>query len=177
MDKRQSISNIASTSKESDLAIDIPKKEPENTDNSNNSTQDIEKPLKPIISEKNFPISILKTELSGLEAIVKFLKENRKNSYKEIATLLKRNPKTLAVSYNVAKTKKPEKFSKYICANKTKIPFSVFSEELSILEAICAYLKSENMSYSEIARLINKDPRTVWTVCKRAEKKMPGRKK
>jgi len=169
LDKNKSTPNVKDISKEPDLVIDMPEKESENI---NNFNQGIEKSLKPIISDKNFPISILKDKLSSLEAIVKFLRENRKYSYKEIATLLKRNSKTLAVSYAVAKTKKPEKFSKYVCASKSRIPLFIFNEKLSILEAIITYLKSENMSYSEIARFINKDPRTVWTVCKRAEKRM-----
>jgi DNA-binding CsgD family transcriptional regulator len=153
-------------SKESDLVIDISEKEPENTNKPNKGT---EKSIKSISND--FPISILKTQLSSLEAIVKFLRENRKYSYKEIAILLRRNPKTLAVSYGMAKTKRPEKFSKYICASKSRIPLSVFNERLSILEAIITYLRSRDMSYSEIARFINKDPRTVWTVCRRAEKR------
>ena len=53
--------------------------------------------------QSSFPIIILRTELSGLEAIVKYLRENRQASYKEIGILLKRNPKTLAVTYKIAK--------------------------------------------------------------------------
>lgn len=151
MDKKELPLDNSQNTKESDVATIIPK-------NTNK-----------IILDQSFPILILKTELSSLEAIVKFLRENKKYSYKKIAELLKRNPKTLVVSYKIAKKKNPEKFSKYISAHKSRIPFTAFNEKLSILEAICTYLKAENISYSEIARLIKKDPRTVWTVCKRAK--------
>jgi hypothetical protein len=129
-------------------------------------------PLIHPISDNNFPISILKTGLSSLETIVKYLRETKKLSYIEIGILLKRNPRTLAVSYNLVKNKYPEKFSKYITASKIRIPFKIFQVKLSVLESICIYLKSLNYSYSEIAKLIEKDQRTVWTVCKRAEKKL-----
>jgi predicted small secreted protein len=123
-------------------------------------------------ANSTIPISILKTsKLSSLEAIVKFLRENRNLSYNIIGGYLKRNPRTLAVTYAVAHRKMPEKFSTDIDTDTKRIPFTSFSKDLSVLECICAYLKSQNHSYADIARMIGKDQRTVWTVCKRAENK------
>jgi DNA-binding CsgD family transcriptional regulator len=125
--------------------------------------------------QSSFPIIILRTELSGLEAIVKYLRENRQASYKEIGILLKRNPKTLAVTYKIAKSKLPSPYSSDIDETKERIEYSAFSNKLSVLESICHYLRIRNMTYSQIATLISKNPRTVWTVCKRAEKKLGER--
>jgi hypothetical protein len=119
---------------------------------------------------ESIPVSIIRTlELSSLEAIVKFLRENRNKSYKIIGTLLNRNHKTLAVTYAVAIRKKPELFSKEREDDSNRIPFTAFNNDLSILESICTYLKSIDYSYADIARMINKDQRTVWTVCHRAK--------
>lgn len=136
-----------------------------------------QKELLDIVAEKHgkdntFPLVILKApKLSSLESIVKFLRENRKLSYNKIGELLDRNSKTLAVTYNVARKKMPEVFAKDTDLDKRRIPFNIFQADLSILECICVYLKSQNHSYAEIARMIDKDQRTIWTVCKRAEKK------
>jgi len=119
------------------------------------------------------PLSILRSpKLSSLESIVKFLRENRRLSYDSIGKLLDRNPKTLAVTYAVAHKKMHESFSKEFDEDVERIPFKVFSKRLSILECICVYLKSQNNSYAKISRMINKNQRTVWTVCHRAEFKL-----
>ncbi|MGV8141366.1 MAG: hypothetical protein ACP5NW_02910 [Candidatus Woesearchaeota archaeon] len=125
---------------------------------------------------ESIPVTILKfSRLSSLETIVKFLRENRNMSYSSIGKNLSRNPKTLAVTYAVAHRKMPESFSKRLENDTHRIPFTAFSGRLSILECICTYLKSRNHSYADIARMIGKDQRTVWTVCKRAEVKLEGR--
>ena len=63
-----------------------------------------------------------------------------------------------------------------LIANKPKslaIPISIFRDrELSVLEAIAEYLKDKKgMRYSEIAQLLNRDDRTIWTSYKRAKEK------
>jgi len=48
---------------------------------------------------------------------------------------------------------------------------------VSVLEAIVEYLKSnENLSFHEIALLINRDDRTIWTVYDRVKKKRAKKK-
>jgi DNA-directed RNA polymerase specialized sigma24 family protein len=123
--------------------------------------------------EEGIPISILKNEkLSSLESIVKFLRENKNLSYYEIGKILCRNPKTLAVTYSVARKKMSNPFEDSMLENAEQIPFTAFNSRLSILEIICTYLKSKGKKYSEISRMIGKDQRTIWTVCKRAELKL-----
>jgi len=53
------------------------------------------------------------------------------------------------------------------------IPSSIFRDRsLSVLEAMVEYFKEKKqMKYSEIARLLNRDDRTIWTAYKRAKEK------
>ena len=43
---------------------------------------------------------------------------------------------------------------------------------LSVLEALVRHLKEKGMRNSEIARMLNKDPRNVHTLYKRGERKI-----
>ncbi len=54
------------------------------------------------------------------------------------------------------------------------IPSFIFKDrELAALESIVVYLKdSQGMSYAQIARLLNRDDRTIWTTYQRAKKKL-----
>lgn len=72
-----------------------------------------------------------------------------------------------------------EKITKHLKEiKKTKlktgyIPLTIFSDRtLSTLEHIITHLKEkQNLSYQEIATLLNRNPRTVWTTYQRAKKK------
>ncbi len=54
------------------------------------------------------------------------------------------------------------------------IPTTIFRDRsISVLEAISVYLKDvKGMTYHEIAVLINRDDRTIWTCYHRAKKKL-----
>ena len=56
------------------------------------------------------------------------------------------------------------------------IPTTIFKDRTySVLEAIVLYLKEgKNLTYHEIAVLLNRDDRTVWTVYSRVKKKKNG---
>ncbi len=56
------------------------------------------------------------------------------------------------------------------------IPSFIFRDRsLAALEAIVVYLKdTQNMSYADIAQLLNRDQRTIWTTYDRARKKLGG---
>jgi hypothetical protein len=58
------------------------------------------------------------------------------------------------------------------------IPSNIFVDrEISVLEAVVEYLKDKKgMSYHEIAVLLNRDDRTVWTCYNRVQKKRGGKK-
>ncbi len=122
--------------------------------------------------EIEIPISIFSNEkLSTLEIICKYLKENRGLSYHNIAVLLNRNDRTIWATYQNSL----KKFSKPLIIEKSEIfvPLSIFANRLfSSLEALVVFLKEvSKLRYSEIARLLKKDQRNVWTVYNRATKK------
>lgn len=118
------------------------------------------------------PVSIFDNkELSCLETIVKYLKEELDLNYSKIALLLNRDPRTIWTTYNIAcrkrKEKLPAKESEFF------VPVSVFTNrKLSVLESIISYLKDNfNLRYSEIAALLRRDERNIWTVYNRYKKK------
>ncbi len=52
------------------------------------------------------------------------------------------------------------------------IPVSIFSKDLSPSEALCKYLKdNRELNFHEIALLLNRDDRSIWTSYARARKK------
>jgi len=54
----------------------------------------------------------------------------------------------------------------------TNIPLSILANgELSALESICRYLKEKGYRYSEIAKLLNRDQRTIWVTYHNSIKK------
>lgn len=59
----------------------------------------------------------------------------------------------------------------------SSIPISVLRDRsLKPLEAIVEYLKDiQGLTYHEIAELLNRDDRTIWTVYNRAKKKRGSR--
>ncbi len=121
--------------------------------------------------EMLLPLSIFKNEkLSVLEAIVKYLKESLNLDYKRVASLLNRNYDSIAITYRNSRKKMKDKLDE---SSDKKIPLEIFRDKkLSILENLTSYLK-ENMNYTyhEIAVLLNRDDRTIWTCYNRAMKK------
>ena len=123
--------------------------------------------------EVKVPISVFNNDkLSGLETIVKYLRENLLLSFKQIASLTNRNNVALAVSYRNARIKLEAKFvveeiSPY------SIPVKILQDRnLSVLENIVSYLKDTfGLAYHKIALLLNRNDRTIWTVYQRAKKK------
>ena len=119
------------------------------------------------------PLSIfLDRSVSVLEAISEYLKDSKKLSYHKIAVLLNRDDRTIWTCYNRAKKKNPGHFVK-IAESREYIPSSIFLDRnVSVLESIVEYLKDERgLNYHEMAVLLNRDDRTIWTCYNRAKKK------
>ena len=117
------------------------------------------------------PISIFKNnKLSGLETIVKYMKEDEGLKIIEIANLLNRNNKTIWTTYEKAKKKMKDRLK---VKSEKIIPISIFRARLlSILESLVEYLKEDKgMKFSEIAIVLNRDNRTIWTAYNRAVNK------
>ena len=110
--------------------------------------------------------------VSVLEAVSEYLKDSKELSYHEIAVILNRDDRTIWTCYNRAKKKNPGHVVK-LAESKEHIPSTIFLDrEVSVLEAIVEYLKDKKkMSYHDMAVLLNRDDRTVWTCYNRAKKK------
>lgn len=127
-----------------------------------------EKIIKLLKSEITIPITIFRQDLTPLESVVKYLKENLGYSLREIGSLLGRNEKNIWHTYADVR----RKFQGKLIVKETEyfIPVSIFANrEVSAFEALAIYLKDfYSLSYHEIAVLLQRDDRTVWTVCHRA---------
>ena len=163
-------------------------KESNNSDSVNSSNKEIDKfrfllenlteeyikkfeELRGIKTKEVIPVNIFNRRLSPLETIVKFLKENLNHSFKSIGRLLGRNQKTVWQAYNSSRKKLAiifqEDYSKY------NIPISILSDRrFSILELVASYLKENyDLNYHQIALILSRDQRTIWTVYNRVKKK------
>ena len=110
-------------------------------------------------------------KLSSFEAIVKYLRENCNLNFREIGDLLHRSKFTIASSYRSAQVKDSEKFD--IVFSEYVIPtIYIANRKYSVLESIVLYLKQEyKLRFVEIAKILNLNPRTIWTVYSRANRK------
>ena len=124
----------------------------------------------------DIPICILNNrKLSSLQAITKYMRENLKLRYSEIADVLNRNPGTIGITYRAARRKLS---SKFVITPSLRIPVLIFRDRrLSVLENIVYYLKNKGLSHHKIAVLLNRDDRTIWTVDYRAKLKSKSKKK
>ncbi len=118
------------------------------------------------------PVSLFTAaQVSSLEAITLYLRDIKELKFSEIGSLLGRNQIALSSTYRSAKKKYPSVLR--IEESDYKIPCTVLkTRTLSVLETIAVYLKDAyQLSNNEIAKLLGKDPRTIWTVLHRAKKK------
>ena len=131
-----------------------------------------EKEVTAILEEKELviPITIFSKRLGALESLVKYLKENMNMSYHEIAQKLGRDDRTIWTAYKKAVKKHKEK----IAAKETPIllPIELFNTSLTVLESAIIFLKEKGMKFSEVAGLLQRDQRNIWTIYTRAKKKL-----
>ena len=122
-------------------------------------------------STVKIPISIFNDQLSPLDTVVKYLKENLNFDFNKISAKLNRSNKTIWQAYDDAIKKSPENME--IKASPYYFDISILSErKLSILELVVEHLKEKySLPLHEIAVLLQRDDRTIWTVYSRAKKK------
>ena len=126
--------------------------------------------LKELTEEISFPVKIFNDELTVLESIVKYLREEKNLSFHNIANFLKRDERNIWGIYNKTKKKYSKKF--VVEKSELEIPVSIFNDKLSALESLVYYLHDElNLKFSQIAKLIHRDQRTIWVSYSRARKK------
>lgn len=118
------------------------------------------------------PATIFNESVSPLEAIVKYLKEVQSMKLVEIAKLTGRDQRAIGVTYKAATKKMPEQFK----LEKTRyiIPIEILQDKkLSVAEHLVKHIKETyNLNYHEIALLMKRDDRTIWTLYNRASKKI-----
>jgi len=121
--------------------------------------------------QEGVPVTIFMKNLSPLEAVVRYMHEGLGFNHKQIGALLNRSPKTVWQAFNFGRKKLPPKL--VIKPSSYYIPFSVLSDrKFSILENVVKHLvEGYNLRFFEIANLIYRDDRTIWTVYSRAKKK------
>jgi DNA-directed RNA polymerase specialized sigma24 family protein len=117
------------------------------------------------------PVSVFATELSPAEALVKYLHEQEKLRYADIARLLNRDQRGIWCTYKRASNKLG---SSLVPSSPTPtIPASLFRDRtLSILEHVVHHLRQQNIAVKEIASLVDKHPSTIATVHHRARRKL-----
>lgn len=133
-----------------------------------------ENKIKKETKDLQIPINLFKENLGAAEILSKYLKENINLRFSEIATILNRDQRTIALNYKNAIKKKKTKLS--IRKTKISIPINILANrKLSILESITYYLKEQGYKNTEIAKLLNKDQRNIWIFYSRAVKKLKSK--
>jgi len=116
----------------------------------------------------SIPTCIFSKQLSLLEAIIKYLKENKGFSLAKIARLLNRAPTTISTTY--AKAKKKQAYP-FLLSDSESVPVSAIADRrLSTFEALVLALHGHTIA--EIAYLLDRDSRVVWEIRRRALSKV-----
>lgn len=124
--------------------------------------------------EITIPVSIYgNDELSTLESTVKYLKEELNLTFSKIGYLLNRSEKTIWATYHNANNKSKLKLD---IRQTYSVPINILSNRAySILEQLVGFLKENyGLRFSQIAKLLCLNDRTVWTCYHRLKKKREG---
>ena len=125
-----------------------------------------------VLQSNLIPVSLFSaSSLSSLEAMTIYLRENKALKFSEMEKILFRNQIMLSTTYRNAK----KKYTKDLQLPDSKyfLPCTIFAnKKLSVLENIVFYMKQEyHLQNNQISKLLNKDPRTIWTVLYRIKEK------
>lgn len=125
---------------------------------------------------RGIPISIFNPHLGALESIVKYMREELLLDYNTIAGILGRNPGPIGVTYR--RTLRKLKGALDTSSNGS-IPFEALranqAKQLSVFESLAYHLAKQGHDWHDIARIMHRHDKTVWTVLDRAKKKMRRR--
>jgi len=129
--------------------------------------KDYKLPKQVIVDFSDIPVSVFVPELGPLEAIVKYLRENKGLSITAVARVLDRSKQGIWQAYEKAKG-----HDKLEAESRYNIPVSVLAGKFPVLEAVVKHLKeSYQLTFADIAKLLSRDQRTVWTVYRRSKKR------
>ena len=116
--------------------------------------------------EDVLPLDIFTSKLGILESAVKYLHEQRAESFSSIARKLNRNPRTIWASFAAAKRKHPARFR---IKGETAVPVKALANRnLSPLESIS--LELSHLPYHQIAKLLYRDQRNIWNAVNKARR-------
>jgi len=117
---------------------------------------------------EQIPITIFATRLSPLQSVTRYLFDRNK----KVSTIARILSKRTASVSEALRNSKDLDFN--ISQTDLFIPISEFTEHpaLSILEVVVVNLKARDYGFTDIARKMQKSPKTIWTVYKRAQKKI-----
>ncbi len=119
--------------------------------------------------QDTIPLHIFSGQLAPLEALVKYLREQRGWKNRQIAQALNRSQKTVWQAYEKHGRQTP---LPSLEAEGPSIPLANLAKtRLSILETVVQHQLQQGWGIKEIACLLNKDPRTVSTVKARIQRK------
>lgn len=115
------------------------------------------------------PLSFFSKKCTVLESVILYLKDERRLNYHQIGILTNRDERNIREAYLTAKLKSDSKKN----PSSILIPASIFANrKFSALEAISVYLHDKiGLKFSEIAEILGRDQRTIWTSYSRARKK------
>ena len=134
----------------------------------NISSDDLAKLL--MSNEILVPIKIFaERKLSLLQSLVKYLKENKNHTNKNISDLLIKDNRSIWSAYEKAKQRKVEVFT--ITKNELNVPLSIFKDKDSLLGPLVLYLKSLGFSNRNIAEKLNRGETTISTIYRRSLQK------
>lgn len=68
-----------------------------------------------------------------------------------------------------------QEMAEIIEESQITLPITIFSDKLGMLESACFYLKDkQKLSFTEIAKLLKRDYKTIWTSYSKSKKKQTG---
>jgi hypothetical protein len=120
-----------------------------------------------VSNELLFPLSIFRTDLSPFRLLVKYLVEKKTLTLRETATLLGKSYTNIWIVYRNTKNVSFEQSSCNITIPLSKL----LNKKLTFMEGLILYLK-QDYSFSQIASMLQRNPRTIWTIYTKAKKKM-----
>lgn len=123
--------------------------------------------------QRGVPLSVFNSSLGALESIVKYMREELLLDYVTIARMLGKNSGPIGVTYRRSLVKLKKSLD---TSSKESIPFEALRENsakgLSVFESVAYHLARQGHDWHEIARILHRHDKTVWTVLDRAKRKM-----
>jgi len=118
------------------------------------------------VDKEMVPLEIFSDRhLSGLQALVKYLKENLGYKNVQIASLLNKDTRSIWSAYDKSKSRVKSKYA--INESKKLVPISIFQATDSVLEALVVFLRKEKWSNGSIALVLRRSEGTISNLYKR----------